>query len=597
MFCQNCGAEITEGVAFCTKCGEKVVYANTVQQQSDAATETVELKKGSATKFKKQALDATVPDWLREDYDLLYESASECPRIKKITVNKIITINKKMTLQIKGFFHNFFYTRNNLIACIPSVVHGIILSLFFLFDVVFLVLFLEEGYDFTLTICFLISSILYLPYILCSFREENKIREHISKTLDGALGLSKARSFVRNVLEVVCIVIMIAKIGLGIVALVFCIDVTEIFSTDSGQAPPATYSKEASVTPKDISLNQTYTNEDEGFSFMYPDDWTVTEVPDMVITVSAPASELGIEAMIEVAVVMEDVNNDDYEELFSATMSDFETAYSFNPDNDNVRMVDLSDVSLSGYSARKMVFTCNNANGVSCSEIQYLYVVNSTAYSVFCISMESKFDKYEPIFDAIMDSYTITATETSASDADYDAAAYAYAEKVLEVAADDDTARFALIDLTGNDIPELVTEQYYTVSVYTWADGKLKTIMDQWGYGAGGNYGYEYLPGENVIRNFNSDYAGAVIYEFYMTVDDNYELVNAFDEDLSIRYVTDTNGNGWIDDDDEYSDEPAYYYGETEISEWEYGNYQIPGDYEEITGNLSAAEILAQLGY
>ena len=170
----------------------------------------------------------------------------------------------------------------------------------------------------------------------------------------------------------------------------------------------------------------------------------------------------------------------------------------------------------------------------------------------------------------------------------------AYAQKIQELAVDD-TMLFSLIYLTGSDIPELVVEHSgYDVSVFAWVDGKIITLMDQWPYGAGGNTGYEYLPGKNIIRNYDMDHAGAVIYESYFTVNDDYEVVELLDEGLSIWYFRDANGDGMIDED-EYCDEPIYYYGDSEISEEEYASYQVRGDYEVICGEMSTEEILAQL--
>ena len=202
--------------------------------------------------------------------------------------------------------------------------------------------------------------------------------------------------------------------------------------------------------------------------------------------------------------------------------------------------------------------------------------------------------------EVIMDSYSAAAGEPDkegyteeTQDLDYKTA---YAEKVRELAADDDTLLFALIDLTGNDVPELVAEHFgYYVSVFTWEDGAIITLMDQWAYGAGGNMGYEYLPGCNVIRNFNNDHAGAIVYESYMTVNDACEIVSLYDDELSIWHIRDSNGNGHIDEDEEYSEEPIYYYGSTEVSAEVYATYQITGDFERISGDTSAEEILVQL--
>lgn len=172
----------------------------------------------------------------------------------------------------------------------------------------------------------------------------------------------------------------------------------------------------------------------------------------------------------------------------------------------------------------------------------------------------------------------------------------AYANKVKELAAEDFDPLFALINLDDNDIPELVADYSgYGVSVFTWVDETLVAIMENWSYGAMGNHGYDYIPGGNVIRNYNSDQAGAIVNESYMKVNDANELVDIYDETLSYWFFEDTNGNGIMDENEPYSDEPYYYYGNTEITEEKYASYQIPGIYELITGDMSAEEILSQL--
>lgn len=171
-----------------------------------------------------------------------------------------------------------------------------------------------------------------------------------------------------------------------------------------------------------------------------------------------------------------------------------------------------------------------------------------------------------------------------------------YANKVQELAAEDYAPRFALIDLTGGDIPVLVADYYgYGIMVFHWTNGELVTLMDS-PYGAGGNLGYEYLPGHNVIRNFNNDQAGAIVYETYMKVNDTHEVVDLYDKTLNLRYFKDTNSNAIMDENEPYSETAYYYYGDTEITAEEYADYQIPGNYEQITGDNSAEAMLLQLG-
>lgn len=172
----------------------------------------------------------------------------------------------------------------------------------------------------------------------------------------------------------------------------------------------------------------------------------------------------------------------------------------------------------------------------------------------------------------------------------------AYAGKVQELAAENGDLQFALIDLTGKDIPELVAESSgYFVKVFFYDDGEVLG-GDTWAYGAAGNMGYEYLPGENVIRNYNSDYAGDIQYESYAALGSAGELSPLPNDQLSIRYFRDSNGNGYPDDDEPFLEEPLYYVGDSEVSKDVYTSHQITGEFEWLGGDKSAEEMMALLG-
>ena len=192
------------------------------------------------------------------------------------------------------------------------------------------------------------------------------------------------------------------------------------------------------------------------------------------------------------------------------------------------------------------------------------------------------------------DSSTTSGTDMSGPAGE---AQSAYAKKVQELAAENGDLQFALIDLMGNDVPELVAEcPGYYVSVFTWTDGEVVPIIDQWPFGAGGNPGYEYLPGQGVIRNYNSDFAGAVLYESYYSVDPANASGNLLTgPELSMWHFQDVNGNGWPDESELFTEDPTFYVDGTEVSEEVYSSYQIPGDYEWIMGDRSAMEILTLL--
>lgn len=206
------------------------------------------------------------------------------------------------------------------------------------------------------------------------------------------------------------------------------------------------------------------------------------------------------------------------------------------------------------------------------------------------------FDAYSQNYES-MESYTTTAanssgesgTENSSEGSQSMPWKVAYANKVRELAAKDNELQFALIDLTGSDIPALVSDHSsYYGSVFIWADGALFTVME-------GIRGSSYLPGGNVICVWDKLQAGAIVYESYMTVNDAYEVVDIYDESLSSWYFKDINGDGIMDENEPVSEEPYYYYGNTEITAEEYSSYQIPGDYEWIAGDKSVEEIISQL--
>lgn len=154
---------------------------------------------------------------------------------------------------------------------------------------------------------------------------------------------------------------------------------------------------------------------------------------------------------------------------------------------------------------------------------------------------------------------------------------------------------YDLIYFDEDDIPELAAgvDGYYT-SLYTYADGKIYTLMDQWAYGAMGNSGYEYSPGKNSLRNYNADYAGAILYTTYMKIGSQYSM----DTVVQIKSYNfdDVNENGVPDEDEMDS---MGYYGVTyidgkEVSQEECAIYDV-GGYEYLRTTMSWKELQSEL--
>ena len=175
--------------------------------------------------------------------------------------------------------------------------------------------------------------------------------------------------------------------------------------------------------------------------------------------------------------------------------------------------------------------------------------------------------------------------------------AYLAVGKLKEMESDG-KIEYELVYFDEDDIPELVADHTgYFMSLYTYHDGKIYTLMNEWGYGAMGNAGYEYCPRKNSLRNYDADYAGLILYTTYCSISAEYTM----DTVVSIKTVNfdDVNGNGMPDGDEE---ETVGYYGKdyidnVEITPEEYDSYSM-GEYEWLgagANGMSLEELAAAL--
>ena len=117
-----------------------------------------------------------------------------------------------------------------------------------------------------------------------------------------------------------------------------------------------------------------------------------------------------------------------------------------------------------------------------------------------------------------------------------------YAEAYLEVVnafndehKDAENIVYNLIDFDGKGSKELVIYLQSTgVSMYTYADGKVYTVMDGLGFGVGGITEFEYIPGSNLMRNYDFNFAGAICYENYYQINEKKRLDYLYDQVLLV---------------------------------------------------------------
>lgn len=388
MFCHKCGTKVATESAFCPKCGEKLITDEAASKTSAVtAPKSVELP---------PVIEAvgTV-----EVGALLKESMSRCPVIKGVTQNTKWTV-------LKGTIYQYMVL---VVAGQAKIVPTLAFPYLILDVIAYGVIcvtaanigwdFAENGsiyftdYALLLALGLLVGGLIKTITPFVGRKEKETVATYIRDILEPQ-GVALVPGTLKTRVSVARLAMSLVPALAGAIILIFVMVGNSGFG-GSWSAPVAV----SNTTAESVSLSQAYVNENEGFSFRYPNDWDVRENSTMA-AVLAPA-ESGYRASIGI------MKSDADEAYFSASMSDFETLYS--PGKENLKMTNLSDIALNGYPARKLIFSFSDNRG-SYTQIQYFYVLNRDMYFVTCSSLKDNFDKYEPVFNAIIGSYQITAT-------------------------------------------------------------------------------------------------------------------------------------------------------------------------------------------
>lgn len=181
-----------------------------------------------------------------------------------------------------------------------------------------------------------------------------------------------------------------------------------------------------------------------------------------------------------------------------------------------------------------------------------------------------------------------------AGESEIDKCVEAYVNKMTECILEDAETTFELIYVDEDDIPELAAgRRGFYVSVFTYGENGLTTVMDQWTYGAMGIAGYEYSPYNNVMRNYDADYAGQILWLNYWMIGDNGEYQDVYKRSLCTSLYNDIYE---MKDSVEFDENKWYYfYGEEEITKEEYEEYLIDGEYQYIELGENFEETIDEL--
>lgn len=413
MFCPKCGTKAIEGADFCQKCGARLIKDEPTRSAPIESSGPSAAPEGTAQ--VRQSVDTASPSVVQEAYNRLTATAGSFPKIKRITILGDPRSTSAM-LSVCGTLNRCTYSQSKktgeLRASLWSIklIAYLICAPILLCDALFLNSFFQGEYFPLLSILCLIGCFIWFPFAFLIYKEREEITAHIDRTLGREI---KRPS---KMLTIVSYVLNLIEIGLCIFSLVSVFggssDAPYYDSSNSSDVPYYDDSlPNLDEQGESISLTQVYTNEEEGISFMYPEDWTVTTATtetEEIVTVAAPEGMFGSYAYIGVS---KDVADD---MLFQHTMSDFERVYSAAGHINDISITSLTDITLGDFPARKLEFSANY-DSADLIYIQYFYNLNSNEYIVTCVMRESSSDTYGPIFEAIMDSYITTATVPTVS--------------------------------------------------------------------------------------------------------------------------------------------------------------------------------------
>lgn len=354
MFCHKCGSKVLEDAVFCPNCGAKLI------KEGGRAQEFVESKPVCS------ASESTADIGVR-----LKENMSKCSAIKAVTQAKRGTVLKGRLLK-----YLVFIAATGQAVIIPSlslpfamlyaipggIAGGIASNIGWNLAENGSIYF--EDYALMLALVLLIVGVLVAIHPFLVRKEKEAVTSYVREILESE-GVSLVPGSVKTGISATRLVVSIALTLVGAVMLIFVMVENDLISFnmqpdnfrfgDIGEEAVTDFDDADTITNESVSLSQTYVNEMEGFSFMYPSSWNHR---------SAEGFDARKEMMSPLNLILEIYTLDDlgYGEdyyasymqvikgpvnlTFSGTIDDFESSLSLTMDEVNV--TELLDIELNG---------------------------------------------------------------------------------------------------------------------------------------------------------------------------------------------------------------------------------------------------------
>lgn len=161
------------------------------------------------------------------------------------------------------------------------------------------------------------------------------------------------------------------------------------------------------TTQGDVSLTETFTDTDSGISFQYPSGWTILDSPGEFKIVEMMDSQNTADhiATLNVDLIFDQDPYGVFTQDEAAVRKTVNEYYTF---------IDLGEITLGGIPAKALRYQTQQMNRDDVV-VNLWYKIGENVYQVRCTYTASDANRYEPVFEAIMNSYAITSLPPTGS--------------------------------------------------------------------------------------------------------------------------------------------------------------------------------------
>lgn len=253
--------------------------------------------------------------------------------------------------------------------------------------------------------------------------------------------------------------IILGAVALVIVAIVIAANFDDLLKRGEQAQRDEEYIA-AQKQSSDAKLSESYINEKAGISFDYPAGWVV----------------LDSDNEFEIVELIDSKNNADSIASFKVSCSlDQNPLGVFTGDeasvrdavNENATFIKFGDTLIGEAPAKGVTYQKSGLKGDDIVT-NFWYVIGDDVYQITCSYSASTADAYEPIFDAIMASYTISAAGTSDENG---------AESLTKISARDFVGTYSY-DASFETPDGQYTNFYYLLEI--GEDGKDLVVTETW---------------------------------------------------------------------------------------------------------------------